>query len=641
MGLDHMHHHVRTVAAAAVCLLGIALSTLSAQTEPAAAPLAHDLDHPWPFKPEFKDQADWERRAGALRTQTMVATGLWPLPEKTPLNAVIHGKIDRDEYTIEKVFFASLPGHYVTGNLYRPKNGVQKRPAVLSPYGHWPGGRFIWRSDADAQKQIDSGAEQTMNSARTPLQARCAMLARMGCVVFHYDTLGNGDSTVIKHREGFDDVEATLRLQSQLGLQTWNSIRGLDFLASLPDVDASRMAVTGASGGATQTILVSAVDPRPTVAFPHVMVSMSMQGGCVCENAPLLRIGTNNVELACLFAPKPLGMGAANDWTKDLEKIGLPEAKQIYTLYGKPELVTGKHFNFEHNYNQVSREYMYEWLNKHLNLGWESPVREKVFEPVVPEQLAVFDAGHPLPKDALDAMGVRNVMTAASDKQVATMPAADLRKALRAMLVYPIPGGETEDFTYRLDKPDKWSGRVVVWPQTSGKLKADERALDRLYAAGIAVQFVEISELPPMPVKVKRGTYAGFTLGYNRSNLARQAAMILQVIETAQNTPGVKSVDVVGAGPAVLLARAATDVQIANTVIDLDRFDFDEVKEPSDPRILPGALKYGGVFGIARLCTGGRTLLNNAPRAQKVEGLTVQEAPMTPDDVVVRLLQQQ
>jgi hypothetical protein len=637
-----MNHHVRFIVAAAVCLLGIGLTTLDAQTEPTSQPLAHDLDHPWPFKPDqFKDQAAWERRADALRTQVLVATGLWPMPEKTPLNPVIHGKIDRDEYTIEKVFFASLPGHYVTGNLYRPKNGAGKRPAVLSPYGHWPNGRFIWKSDADAQKQIDSGAEGTMNSARSPLQARCAMLARMGCVVFHYDTLGTADSTAIKHREGFDDVEATLRLQSQLGLQTWNSIRGLDFLASLPDVDPSRIAVTGASGGGTQTILVSATDPRPAVSFPHVMVSMSMQGGCVCENAPLLRIGTNNVELACLFAPKPLGIGAANDWTKDLETIGLPEAKQVYALYGKPELVAGKHFNFEHNYNQVSREYMYEWINKHLALGWESPVKENPFEPVPPEQLSVFDAEHPLPKDSLDAAGVRKVMTKDSDAKVAAMSSVDLRKALRAMLVYPIPGGETEEFTYRLDKPDNWSGRVVVWPQVAGKLKPDERTLGRLYDAGIAVQYVEIPELPPMPTKVKRGTYAGFTLGYNRSNLARQAAMVLIVIDDARKLPGVKSVDVVGAGPAVLLARAAVDGDFANTIIDLDQFDFGQIKDPAHGRMLPGALKYGGVFGFARLCTGGRTLLTNAPHAAKVDGVTIEEAPLDATAVAERLLQKQ
>src|SRR5688500_4715370 len=310
---------------------------------------AHDLDHPWDFKPTFKDKAEWEQRAKRLRMQTLVALGLWPMPEKTPLNVVIHGKIDRGDYTVEKVCFASLPGHYVTGNLYRPKNRAGKLPAILSPHGHWPGGRFMWRNDADAQKEVDLGAEGSINAARSPMQSRCAMLARMGCVVFHYDMLGYGDSTAIKHREGFDDVEATLRLQSQLGLQVWNGIRGLDFLSELPDVDASRLAVTGASGGGTQTFLVCAVDDRPAVSFPAVMVSMAMQGGCVCENAPLLRIGTNNVEIACLFAPKPLGMSGANDWTKQIESRGLPEAKSVYKLYDAEDRVAAKYFPFEHN----------------------------------------------------------------------------------------------------------------------------------------------------------------------------------------------------------------------------------------------------------------------------------------------------
>jgi hypothetical protein len=627
-----MHHHVRAVAAA-VCFLGIVVTTHAAEPAPPSDnPLPHDVDHPWPFNPTFKDKGAWEQRADALRTQTLVATGLWPMPEKTPLNAVIHGRIDRDEYTIEKVFFASLPGHYVTGNLYRPKNGAQRRPGVVSPYGHWPNGRFIWRNDKDAQKELDSGAEQTMNSARSPLQARCAMLARMGCVVFHYDTLGHGDSTVIKHREGFDDVDATLRLQSQLGLQTWNSIRALDFLASLPDVDPSRLAVTGASGGGTQTILLGATDPRPAVSFPHVMVSMSMQGGCVCENAPLLRVGTNNVELACLFAPKPLGMGAANDWTRDLETVGLPESKRIYELYGKPELVAAKHFPFEHNYNQVSREYMYAWLNKHLNLGWESPVREKPFEPVPPEQLSVFDAEHPQPEDVLDASALRKQMAKVSDAQVAAMPMDELRKALRAMLVDSLAPAEAHA---RWKEPAKWSGRIIVVAGSTLDGAAEKRFAD----AGDVLMTVTLPELSPLPVKVKRGTYSGFTLGYNRSGLAEHVVMILRALQVARQAKGTRSIDLVGTGPAVLLARAATDVEIANTIIDLDRFDFDQIKDPSDPRMLPGALKYGGVFGFARLCAGGQTLLTNSPRAASVEGVTIQEAPFDPAAVVDRLLQ--
>ena len=93
-----------------------------------------------------------------------------------------------------------------------------------------------------------------------------------------------------------------------MGLQTYNSIRALDWLCELPDVDPQRIGVTGASGGGTQTFVLGAVDPRPAVIFPAVMVSTAMQGGCTCENCCYLRMGTGNVELAGLFAPKPLGM---------------------------------------------------------------------------------------------------------------------------------------------------------------------------------------------------------------------------------------------------------------------------------------------------------------------------------------------
>ena len=110
--------------------------------------------------------------------------------------------------------------------------------------------------------------------ARSPLQANCAMLARMGCVVFQYDMVGYCDSQAIPHRQGFLDAQAVLRLQSFMGLQTWNSIRAVDFVLSLPEVDPDRIAVTGASSGGTQTIALSIVDPRIAAAFPAVMVSM-------------------------------------------------------------------------------------------------------------------------------------------------------------------------------------------------------------------------------------------------------------------------------------------------------------------------------------------------------------------------------
>ena len=103
-----------------------------------------------------------------------------------------------------------------------------------------------------------------------------------------------------------------------MGLQTWNSVRALDFLASLPDVDPKQLGMTGASGGGTQTFMLAAIDDRLAAAFPAVMVSTGMQGGCVCENCSLLRVDTGNVEIAGLFAPKPQAMSAANDWTKEM-----------------------------------------------------------------------------------------------------------------------------------------------------------------------------------------------------------------------------------------------------------------------------------------------------------------------------------
>ncbi|MEM7479309.1 MAG: hypothetical protein AAF483_30360, partial [Planctomycetota bacterium] len=377
-----------------------------------------DLDGYFPFKvPATKEE--WEKRKGKLKKQVLLATGLYPeLPPKTPLNAVIHGLVKRPGFTVEKVYFESIPGHFVTGLLFRPDDGKSgvRRPAVLSPHGH--GGRMQdYGADAMA-KLIESGAERFEKSGRFPKLARCAQLARMGCVVFIFDMLGYEDSQQISydlaHRFkaqrpdldnssnwGLFSCQAELRLQSIMGIQTWNSIRCLDFLEELPDVDAKRMAVTGGSGGGTQTILLCAIDDRPIAAFPNGMVSTSMQGGCTCENCSLLRVGTGNVELAALFAPKPQAMTAANDWTKEMMTKGYPELQQLYSMLGVADDVFCRPMlEFPHNYNAVSRETMYEWFNEHLGLGVTS-VEEVDFEPLTKEEASVWNASHPQPEGGL------------------------------------------------------------------------------------------------------------------------------------------------------------------------------------------------------------------------------------------------
>src|SRR5205823_1002941 len=129
--------------------------------------------------------------------------------------------------------------------------------------------------------------------------------------------------------------------------------------------------------------------------------------------------GVGNVDIAGVFAPKPLGMSAANDWTKEIETKGLPELKALYRLYGAEDNVMAKaHLEFGHNYNQVSREIMYNWFNKHLRLGLPEPVVEKPFVPVPPKELSVYDVKHPRPADATDAAALRKYMTEQSDRQI-------------------------------------------------------------------------------------------------------------------------------------------------------------------------------------------------------------------------------
>jgi dienelactone hydrolase len=369
------------------------------------------LDDYFPFTPVDSPQA-WAKRAGQLRRQAQVATGLWPMPTRTPLEAVIHGKVDRDDYTVEKAYFQSFPGHYVTGSLYRPKGkpAGAKLPAVLCPHGHWANGRFYDAGVEETRRQIARGAERFEAGGRYPLQARCVQLARMGCVVFMYDMVGVADSVQIDHRPGvrasmntkenwgFFSPQAELHLQNMMGLQTWNSVRAFDFITSLPDVDPKKVAVTGASGGGTQTFMLFAVDERPAVSAPCVMVSTAMQGGCTCENAPYLRIGAGNIDIAALAAPKPLNLVAANDWTKEVMTKGYPDLKDLYKMLGHEDRVHAEAFlHFDHNYNAVSRSVVYTFINRHFGLGFPEPVIERDYKPLSREEMSVWDAEHPKP----------------------------------------------------------------------------------------------------------------------------------------------------------------------------------------------------------------------------------------------------
>ncbi len=647
-----------------------------------------DFDGYFPFAPSASPGA-WRVRAERVRRQILVATGLWPMPTKTPAHAAVYGKVERDGYTVEKVTLESYPGFYVTGSLFRPTGKTGKLPGVLSPHGHFPHGRFFEESLHDIKQQIVGGAERFEVGGRYPLQARCVELARMGCVVFHYDMVGYADSVQIselvahhlKERRpemesgsnwGFFSPQAELRLQTIMGLQTYNSVRVLDWFSELADVDPHRIGVTGESGGGTQTMLIGAIDSRPAVLFPAVMVSTAMQGGCTCENCCYLRIGTGNIEFAALAAPRPLGMTAADDWTIELATKGLPQLKQHYAMLGAPDMVMGKPLvQFKHNYNYVSRAVMYGWMNEHLKLGLETPVIEEDFKPLSVKELSVWDDAHPKPPSGLEfERRLLNSMTRDASEQLtrlkptnaeslaefhrvvggawdvligralpdsSSVSLAPLRTIERneysetAALVRYLPA--REEVPVLLLKPKNWNRKIVIWLDGAGrqglfdgeKLKP---ALQQLIESGSAVLGADLlyqgeflADGKPL-VKTRRvgssRDYAGFTYGYNHPLPAARTHDVLSIVAAVRNLDDkpktVALVGVNGAGPVAAAARAQAGVAIDALAIDAGKFRFAGVTSIDDPNFFPGAAKYGDLDSLLALSAPHLTLIAGMAR---------------------------
>ncbi len=153
------------------------------------------------------------------------------------------------------------------------------------------------------------------------------------------------------------------------GMQLWNGIRALDFLASLPEVDPGRIGVTGASGGATQTILLMAADPRVRVAAPVNIIGAEKHPGCGCENLPGLWVDTSTIEVAATFAPRPLLLVSATEdpWTHSTPTRELPMLTRYYALFDAQDRIANVHVTAAHNYNAQSRAAVYAFFRKYLD----------------------------------------------------------------------------------------------------------------------------------------------------------------------------------------------------------------------------------------------------------------------------------
>jgi dienelactone hydrolase len=331
------------------------------------------------LKPESLNY--WQVRRQQVANQIRKGMQLEQLPPAPASKHVIHSKKIMDGYTVENVFFESLPGLYVSGNVYRPTATRNSYAGVLCPHGH------------------DGALEGRF---RDQTQIRCAMLARMGAVVFAWDMIGYGDAKQLEHKH-----------PKALQLQTINSIRALNFLLSLPGVDPERIGITGESGGGTQTFLLTALDDRIKVSVPTVMVSSHFFGGCVCESGmPIHKAAqyqTCNAEIAALAAPRPmLLISDGADWTSHTPEVEFPFIQQIYGLYGQSGLVENVHLpNEKHDYGPVKRKALYPFLAQHLKLDLASikdasgNIDESRCKLLSKEELSVFNPTYPLPANAI------------------------------------------------------------------------------------------------------------------------------------------------------------------------------------------------------------------------------------------------
>lgn len=284
---------------------------------------------------------DWEQRRTELRQYLLECCGLWPLPERVPLDVRMSESIDHPWCTIRRVSYQLWPGVYAHGLLYMPKEFRDKpAPAALCPHGHWQHG-----------------------SADPTVQSRCLNFARLGYVTF---------SSTQHH---YEDLTVGISHQT---LMVWNNMRALDLLESLPEVDRERIGVAGESGGGLQTEMLLAVDPRVKIAaivgltcdFRQIMFPDSTH--CFCNHFPGVMRQTDHPEISTLGLPCAVQYLTMNDWTKTFQTANFPTIRELYAAHGIEDRVECRYFDTGHDYDRPKREYTYRWFERWLRGSTET-----------------------------------------------------------------------------------------------------------------------------------------------------------------------------------------------------------------------------------------------------------------------------
>jgi dienelactone hydrolase len=338
---------------------------LDASAEPGRMLEASFERHSRPRPIPVRTRPEWLARRPESRRRLWECLGLDPTPERLPLSPHTAGTLDRPGYRLERVYWQSWPGVYASGWLYRPSGLEAPAPAVLRPHGHWEGG---------AMHALE--------------QSACIALAIKGYVVLAPDS-----AHVYRYEVGVNPA----------GVMTWNNMRALDYLQSLPEVDGARIGCTGVSGGGQQTMYLMALDDRVRVAAPVALVSyfrrilMIDSHHCPCNHVPGLLRWLDEPEICALFAPRPLlFLSLSGDWTARFAEQEVGEIRNIYWLYGQLDRLEHVRFEGPHDFNRPMRECVYAWLNRWLKNEVDPEAgREPEFTTEEPAALRALDGPPP------------------------------------------------------------------------------------------------------------------------------------------------------------------------------------------------------------------------------------------------------
>ncbi|MCY3023975.1 MAG: prolyl oligopeptidase family serine peptidase [Planctomycetota bacterium] len=349
---------------AALCLTGLLMADAEAGEAPMTAAdktirrylAARAAELERDFLPGVKTAADFEKARPELRQAYLYMLGLWPLPEKTPLNAKVTGKLEQPGYTVEKVHFQSRPGLYVTADLYLPQPAQGRCPAILYQCGH---------------------SYEKRDGNKTAYQDHGIWFATHGYVALVTDSLQLGEIAAIHHgtyREGrwwWHSAGYT-----PAGVECWNAIRAIDYLSSRPEVDPDRIGASGISGGGSATMWISAADERVKAAAPvsgmadlgYYVGEDGVNGHCDCMFL-YNQARWNWTAIPALICPRPLlfvNSDADTIFPMSANERIIARLERLYARFGASDKVDAMVSVGGHAYRTDLRRAIFEFFNRHL-----------------------------------------------------------------------------------------------------------------------------------------------------------------------------------------------------------------------------------------------------------------------------------